>query len=105
MKTAQKPTAVPDEENARKERGRSASEMKRREFLWRGGALAVSLGLGQSLPISAGEVKVGTPTAEKLGWRASVQHFTYRRYGLFDALDKAAALGLRCIEVRSNVKL
>ena len=65
----------------------------------------MSLGLGPSLSAFAREVKLSTPTAEKLGWRASVQHFTYRRFGLFEALDKVAALGLRHIEIRSNVKL
>ena len=105
MKITQKPVVVIREENDRKERGRTAPEMRRREFLWRGGALAVSLGLGPSLSTFAGEVKLSTPAAEKLGWRASVQHFTYRRFGLFDALDKVAALGLRHIEVRSNVTL
>ncbi len=79
--------------------------MRRREFLSGGGALAVGLGLSPNLSTFAREVKLSTPTAEKLGWRASVQHFTYRRYGLFEALDKVAALGLRHIEIRSNVKL
>ncbi len=79
--------------------------MGRREFLAGGGALAVSLGLGPSLSTFAREVRLSTPAAEKLGWRASVQHYTYRRCGLFEALDKVAALGLRHIEVRSNVKL
>ncbi len=79
--------------------------MRRREFLWRGGALALSLGFGPSVSTFAGEVKLSTPSAEKLGWRASVQHYTYRRYGLFNALDKVAALGLRHVEVRSNVAL
>ena len=87
------------------ERGSTVPGMRRREFLSRGGALAVSLGLGASLPTFAREVKLSTPTAEKLGWRASVQHFTYRRFGLFGAIDKAAALGLRHIEIRSNVPL
>ncbi len=105
MKTTQKPVVSIDEENDRKERGTTAAEMRRREFLWKGGALAVSLSLGPSLSTWAREVKLSTPSAEKLGWRASVQHFTYRRFGLFEALDKAAALGLRHIEVRSNVKL
>jgi len=105
MKTTQKQTVVIDEENGRKERGPTAPGMKRRDFLSRGGALAVGLSVGPSLSTFASEVKLSTPTAEKLGWRASVQHYTYRRYGLLDALDKVAALGLRHIEIRSNVKL
>ncbi len=105
MKTTQKPIVVIDEENDQKERGTTAPGMRRREFLCRGGAVALSLGLGPSLATFAREVKISTPSAEKLGWRASVQHFTYRRYGLFEALDKVAALGLRHIEIRSSVKL
>ena len=53
----------------------------------------------------AGEVKISTPSAEKLGWQASVQQFVYRRFGLLDALDMVAALGLRHVEIRSNVAL
>jgi sugar phosphate isomerase/epimerase len=105
MKTTQKPVVVIDAERDRKQRRKTAGGMRRREFLSRGGALAVSLGLGPSLSAFARAVKLSTPAAEKLGWRASVQHFTYRRFGLFDALDKVAALGLRHIEIRSNVKL
>lgn len=105
MKITQKPVAVQSEENEGKERGSAVPGMRRREFLAQGGALAVGLGLGSSLSTFAREVKLSTPSAEKLGWRTSVQHFTYRRFGLFEALDKAAALGLRHIEIRSNVKL
>ena len=105
MKTTQKPVTVMDQDSERKEHGRTAAGMRRREFLSRGGALAVSLGLGSTVPAWAAEVKLSTPSAAKLGWRASVQHFTYRRFGLFAALDKVAALGLRHIEVRSNVAL
>lgn len=83
--------------------GNKRAGMNRRKFLARGGALA--MGLGAGLSAFAREVKSSTPSAEKLGWRASVQHFTYRRFGLLGALNKAAALGLRHIEIRSNVLL
>ncbi len=105
MKTTQEPDVVRDEEDNRKQRTVTVPGMRRRESLASGGALVASLGLGPSWSTFAREVRSSTPSAEKLGWRASVQHFTYRRLGLFDALDKAAALGLRHIEVRSNVKL
>jgi L-ribulose-5-phosphate 3-epimerase len=105
MKTTQKRTVVMDEQNGRKERRPTAPGMRRRDFLSKGAGLAVGLSVGPSLSTFAGEVKLSTPAAEKLGWRASVQHFTYRRFGLLDALDKVAALGLRHIEIRSNVKL
>jgi len=99
------PLVAVNDENDRSKRGATVPQVSRREFLWQGGALAVGLGFGPSVSTSAGQVKLSTPSAEKLGWRASVQHFTYRRFGLLDALDKVAALGLRHIEIRSNVKL
>lgn len=105
MKTTQKPTAVIDRENDRIVSLTTAPELRRREFLWKSGALAVGLSLGLSVPAPAAEVKLSTPAAEQLGWRASVQHFTYRRFGLFEALDRAASLGLRHIEIRSSVML
>ena len=91
--------------NDRKEREGIALGMTRRELLLRGGALGLGLGLGPGFSAFAGEVKLSTPTAEKLGWRASVQHYVYRRFGLFDALEMAGALGLRHIEIRSSVML
>ncbi|RJP20088.1 MAG: sugar phosphate isomerase/epimerase [Candidatus Omnitrophota bacterium] len=79
--------------------------IKRRDFLQTGGALAVGLGLCQGLPSLARENNSTTPFAEKLGWQVSVQHYTYRRFPLFEALDKVAEVGLRHIEIRSNLKL
>lgn len=102
MKTTRDPVTINDAHRGNEPR-RDALRMGRREFLCRGGALA--LGLGPGLAALAGEVKLATPSAEKLGWRASVQHYVYRRFGLLDALDLAAAIGLRHIEIRSNVAM
>jgi sugar phosphate isomerase/epimerase len=81
--------------------------MKRREFLRNGAALAACLSLGTNLPVFAAGAQspVVTPTAAKLGWQVSVQHYTYRRFSLLEALDKVAAVGLRNIEIRTNLKL
>jgi sugar phosphate isomerase/epimerase len=65
----------------------------------------VSLGLGPFLSTFADEIKSTTPAAAKLGWSVSVQHYTYRRFAIFDALDKVATIGLRHIEIRTNLKL
>jgi L-ribulose-5-phosphate 3-epimerase len=42
---------------------------------------------------------------EKLGWKLSVQLYTYRRYPLFEAMDKVAELGIRHIEPLTVLKV
>lgn len=79
--------------------------MDRRKFLRIGGTLAVGAGLWRVLPASAAQVSLATPNAEKLGWQLSVQLFTYRRFSLYEAIDKVAALGIRHIEPRSTLRL
>jgi sugar phosphate isomerase/epimerase len=70
----------------------------RRAFVRNGGALVAAAGLCRGLPVLAEPVKVSTPAAEKLGWRMAVQLYTYRRFPMYEALDKIAALGVRHIE-------
>jgi sugar phosphate isomerase/epimerase len=82
-----------------------ALPMKRREFLRKSGLLALSAGLWPGIAALAEAVKPGQPNATKLGWKISVQHYTYRRFSLFEALEQAAVVGLRYFEVRSNLKL
>ncbi len=72
--------------------------MGRRQFLRSSAAVATGLGVWRALPARAAPVKLSTPHMEKLGWQLSVQLYTYRRYPLFEALDKVAALGIRHIE-------
>lgn len=79
--------------------------IKRRDFLWKTGALALGASLGSRLTARADAVKPGQPNATTLGWKVSVQHYTYRRFSLFEAMDLSASVGLRYFEVRSNLKL
>lgn len=79
--------------------------MKRRAFLWKTGALALGVGLGSRATALADAIKPGQPNATTLGWKISVQQYTYRRFTLFESLEKAAAVGLRYFEVRSNLKM
>jgi len=79
--------------------------IQRRRFLGTTGALALGVGLGSRLTALAEAAKPGQPNATALGWNISVQHYTYRRFFLFEALEQAAAVGLRYFEVRSNLKL
>ena len=77
----------------------------RRQFLKSSTVLIAGMGLGQAHPAVAAQVKLSTPTLEKLGWQLSVQMYTYRRFPLFEALDKVAALGIRHIEPLSALKV
>ena len=101
MKTqpTQKPPVSPNQDSQR------VTQMNRREFLWQGGALALGVGFGSRLSALAAPAQPGQPNATKLGWKISVQHYTYRRFSTFEALEKASAVGLRYFEVRSDLKL
>jgi L-ribulose-5-phosphate 3-epimerase len=79
--------------------------MGRRQFLKRSGVLAAGLACGRVMPASAAQVQLSTPNMEKLGWQLSVQLYTYRRFPLFEALDKIAALGIRHIEPLTALKV
>ncbi len=77
----------------------------RRQFLKSSAVLAAGLGLHEALPAIGAPVKLSTPAMEKLGWQLSVQLYTYRRFPLFEALDKVAALGIRHIEPLAALKV
>jgi len=77
----------------------------RRQFLKNSLVLTAGLGLGKALPARAAQVKLSTPNMEKLGWQLSVQMYTYRRFPLFEALDKVAELGIRHIEPLTALKV
>lgn len=76
--------------------------MNRRSFLAR---TAVATGLSAPFAALAGQIQPGHPHSAKLGWWISVQQWTYRRVPLFEGLEMAAKVGLRCFEPRSILKL
>ncbi len=43
--------------------------------------------------------------AEKLGWRLAVQAYSFNRYSFFEAVDKAASVGLKYIEAYPGQRL
>ena len=77
----------------------------RRQFLQSNAVLIAGLALPKGLPTMAAEVKLRTPAMQALGWELSVQLYTYRRFPLFEALDKVAALGIRHIEPLTALKV
>jgi len=79
--------------------------MNRRTFLAQASTAAAAAGFSSPLAAIDEQAQVGHPHSAKLGWRISVQQWTYRRVPLFDALTMAAEVGLRCFEPRSILKL
>ena len=79
--------------------------MGRRQFLRSSAAVATGFAVWRDLPARAAQVELSTPYMEKLGWHLSVQLYTYRRYPLFEALDKVAELGIRYIEPLTALKV
>jgi L-ribulose-5-phosphate 3-epimerase len=86
-----------------KNNNKTISGMGRRDFMITGGAVAA--GLGSSLSAFAAKSTLPAPTAAKLDWTVTVQGWTYRRFSLFEALDRAAEIGLRNFEPRTDLKL
>lgn len=72
----------------------------RRQFLGQAVAAGAGLGVGGWLARSAwaAPVKSGAPTAEKLGWTLGCAQYTFRRFCLYETLDKLVELGIPCIE-------
>jgi len=75
--------------------------INRRGFLKTTGALGAGITLAalRSPRLSAAEaVKSSAPNAEKFGWPVCCQLYTFRRFTFYEALDKIASLGIRCVE-------
>jgi sugar phosphate isomerase/epimerase len=72
----------------------------RRSFLKATASLGAGLGLaGLGTPgLLAAEVGSRTPHAEKLGWRLACCAYTFNQFPFAEAVEKTAALGVKCIE-------
>ena len=87
--------------------------LDRRHFLKQAGAAGVGLGLLGSLnPLAhAADALAGasgptsTPGADKLGWKLAVHSYTFRKFNIFDAIEKTAALGIRYMSISGSVNL
>ncbi len=82
-------------------------KIHRRRFLMTAGSIGLGIGLmGKGTPnLWAAESAAGAPNAEKLGWRLGCQAWSFKRFTLFEAIDKIAALGLKYLEAFPNQAL
>jgi len=47
-----------------------------------------------------------TPSAaEKLGWQMAIHAYTFRKFSIFECIDKTAALGLKYMSLSGSVNL
>jgi sugar phosphate isomerase/epimerase len=102
--------------------------INRRELLKQAGAASLSLGLVSQVGFSANTaimrrlsiltvaVLVGTcvlaqdaakaaSAADKLGWQMSIHAYTFRKFSIFECIDKTAALGLKYMSLSGSVSL
>lgn len=81
----------------------------RRRFLQSSGAIGLGLGIlgtGALRLWSADSAAAkGAPNAEKIGWRLGCQAYSFRKFTLFEAIDKNASLGLKYLEAFPNQAL
>lgn len=72
----------------------------RRSLVKAAGALGLGAGLGCLGPaeLPAAEAAQSAPHAAKLGWRLACCAYTFNRFTFAEAVEKTAALGLKCIE-------
>lgn len=72
----------------------------RREFLRQGLLVGTGGSLGSWLGrmVAAAPLRPGAPSAEKLGWTLGCAQYTFRRFSLYETLDKLVDLGIGCIE-------
>jgi sugar phosphate isomerase/epimerase len=69
------------------------------------GAVAGASGFGVQSVSTARPLVPGMPNTDKLGWRVGYATYSFRNLTVFEALDKAAATGLRYAELFGWQKL
>lgn len=72
------------------------------------GTLGLGLGLAGTLnPLAwaEGSGLKPTPAADQLGWKLAVHSYTFRKFNIFDAIEKTAALGIRYMSISGSVNL
>ena len=78
----------------------------RREFIVRTGAWAAGAALGmRAVAAEEQKTQLGTPNAEKMGWRLACQLYTFRDRSFYEAIDAIAALGIQNVEPCFFLKL
>ena len=86
--------------------------INRRRFLRQAGAAGLGLATASALnPLRADDAVAApkslppTPSADKLGWKLAVHSYTFRKFNIFDAIDKTAAMGIRYMSISGSVNL
>jgi sugar phosphate isomerase/epimerase len=62
--------------------------------------------LGLVLAVSAwAQQKVDTTAADQLGWQLAIHSYTFQKFSISDAIDKANALGVKYMSISGSVML
>lgn len=68
-------------------------------------AQRLSTSHGQEAQDQASPATLDTAAAEKLGWKLGAQTYSFNRFTLFEAIDKAASVGLKYAEAYPGQKI
>jgi len=64
------------------------------------------LALGVLLATGAwAQAKIDTTSADKLGWQLAIHSYTFQKFSIFDAIDKANALGVKYMSISGSLIL
>jgi sugar phosphate isomerase/epimerase len=67
--------------------------------------ILIAAGTVFSLGAWAQTPAAGTPSADQLGWQLAVHSYTFQKFSIFDAIDKAAALGVKYMSISGSAVL
>jgi len=67
--------------------------------------LLLALAAGLAVTGRAQTPVAGSDSADKLGWELAVHSYTFRKFSIFEAIDKTAALGLHYMSISGTVSL
>jgi len=51
------------------------------------------------------QAKIDTTSADKLGWQLAIHSYTFQKFSIFDAIDKANALGVKYMSISGSLIL
>jgi sugar phosphate isomerase/epimerase len=51
------------------------------------------------------QAKIDTTSADKLGWQLAIHSYTFQKFSIFDAIDKANALGVKYMSISGSLML
>ncbi len=65
----------------------------------------LTIAIAAATCVLAQDAKLDTSAADKLGWQMAIHAYTFRKFSIFECIDKTAALGLKHMSLSGSVSL